>query len=191
MASFQQGRLCIFLIWAWKAHSCYHPQSCAVILLMSWSSMLLVCLIDFLRQSVVITNAHRPGSLNLTLRRQSLTAGDVDNVAAIGHRVVHGRNINKAVLVDDGVIQAIKDASDLAPLHNPGKQLNPSHKTPSWMPKFISFQAIQQICCDGESQSHHESHSIIDSICWLWCSKPGGNPGCSEDFCREAVRRCI
>ena len=40
---------------------------------------------------------------------------------AVGHRVVHGRNIDKALLVDDKVIAAIKDAADLAPLHNPGK----------------------------------------------------------------------
>ena len=49
------------------------------------------------------------------------SAGDVSKVKAVGHRVVHGRNIDKALLVDDEVIAAIKDAADLAPLHNPGK----------------------------------------------------------------------
>lgn len=50
-----------------------------------------------------------------------MLAGDVSHVKAVGHRVVHGRNINKALLVDEKVIAAIKDAADLAPLHNPGK----------------------------------------------------------------------
>lgn len=38
---------------------------------------------------------------------------------AIGHRVVHGGNITSARLIDDDVIQHIKDMSPLAPLHNP------------------------------------------------------------------------
>ena len=41
---------------------------------------------------------------------------------AIGHRVVHGKSIDRALLVDQGVIDAIEEASDLAPLHNPGMQ---------------------------------------------------------------------
>lgn len=45
--------------------------------------------------------------------------GDVKDVRAVGHRVVHGKLIKKALLVNPGVIDAIKDASSLAPLHNP------------------------------------------------------------------------
>lgn len=41
------------------------------------------------------------------------------NFDAIGHRVVHGGNITSARLIDDDVIQHIKDMSPLAPLHNP------------------------------------------------------------------------
>jgi Acetokinase family len=33
--------------------------------------------------------------------------------------VVHGRDIPAARLVDDGVLDAIRDAAPLAPLHNP------------------------------------------------------------------------
>lgn len=40
--------------------------------------------------------------------------------AAIGHRVVHGgESIRSAVLIDAGVISAIEDGAQLAPLHNP------------------------------------------------------------------------
>ena len=47
--------------------------------------------------------------------------GNIDKeVTAVGHRVVHGKHIPKAVLVDENVIQAIREAAQLAPLHNPG-----------------------------------------------------------------------
>ncbi len=39
---------------------------------------------------------------------------------AIGHRVVHGGEaFHQAALIDDSVIQAIRDCAELAPLHNP------------------------------------------------------------------------
>ena len=41
-------------------------------------------------------------------------------VEAVGHRVVHGgERFAESVRVDDEVIEAIRDAFDLAPLHNP------------------------------------------------------------------------
>lgn len=40
-------------------------------------------------------------------------------VVAVGHRIVHGLDIAKAVLLDDGVVSKIQQASTLAPLHNP------------------------------------------------------------------------
>src|SRR5919202_4512518 len=45
--------------------------------------------------------------------------GDVD-IAAVGHRVVHGgARFAAPVLVDDEVIAAVTDLVPLAPLHNP------------------------------------------------------------------------
>ncbi|MEE8317630.1 MAG: acetate kinase, partial [Candidatus Omnitrophota bacterium] len=41
-------------------------------------------------------------------------------ISALGHRVVHGGDrFKEAVLIDENVIAAIRDFSDLAPLHNP------------------------------------------------------------------------
>lgn len=41
-------------------------------------------------------------------------------IDAVGHRVVHGgEHFADSVLIDDEVIEAIRDAFDLAPLHNP------------------------------------------------------------------------
>lgn len=44
----------------------------------------------------------------------------LDDVEAIGHRVVHGGpRLTEAVLVDDGVLDYLHSIEDLAPLHNP------------------------------------------------------------------------
>lgn len=44
----------------------------------------------------------------------------VDEIGAVGHRVVHGgEKVYDSVLVTDEVMEIIKECSDLAPLHNP------------------------------------------------------------------------
>ncbi len=43
-----------------------------------------------------------------------------DDIKAVGHRVVHGGEMFKdSVLIDEDVMDAIREAFDLAPLHNP------------------------------------------------------------------------
>ncbi len=52
--------------------------------------------------------------------RQSGVLTDVAELAAIGHRVVHGgERFHRPTVVDDAVVGAIRDMSPLAPLHNP------------------------------------------------------------------------
>jgi acetate kinase len=42
-----------------------------------------------------------------------------DNLAAVGHRIVHGgENFTQSVLVDDSVLKGIEEAAAFAPLHN-------------------------------------------------------------------------
>ncbi len=44
----------------------------------------------------------------------------LDEVNAIGHRLVHGgEKISKSVIIDDNVVEVLKECTDLAPLHNP------------------------------------------------------------------------
>ena len=44
----------------------------------------------------------------------------LEEIDAVGHRVVHGgERFTKSVIIDDEVIEAIKGCNDLAPLHNP------------------------------------------------------------------------
>ena len=45
---------------------------------------------------------------------------NVDEISAVGHRVVHGGEYySKSVMIDENVMKALKDCSKLAPLHNP------------------------------------------------------------------------
>ncbi len=45
---------------------------------------------------------------------------NLDEIDAVGHRIVHGgEKFTKSVIIDDEVIKAIEEVSDLAPLHNP------------------------------------------------------------------------
>ncbi len=54
------------------------------------------------------------------LLRESRVLTDINELAGVGHRVVHGgENFHKPVLIDDSVIAAIEKLIPLAPLHNP------------------------------------------------------------------------
>jgi acetate kinase len=56
----------------------------------------------------------------MTGLRDSGALGDAGELAAIGHRVVHGGEaFHTPTRVDDAVVQAIRDMIPLAPLHNP------------------------------------------------------------------------
>ena len=44
----------------------------------------------------------------------------LDEVTAVGHRLVHGgEKISHSTVIDDNVIDVLKQCTDLAPLHNP------------------------------------------------------------------------
>lgn len=46
--------------------------------------------------------------------------GDVKEIDAVGHRVVHGgEKFTRSVIIDNAVIKAIEECCQLAPLHNP------------------------------------------------------------------------
>ena len=51
---------------------------------------------------------------------QSGVIGDLSEIDAVGHRIVHGgEKFSSSVVINDEVIEAIKECNDLAPLHNP------------------------------------------------------------------------
>ena len=44
----------------------------------------------------------------------------LDEVSAVGHRLVHGgEKISESTIIDDRVVETLKEYTDLAPLHNP------------------------------------------------------------------------
>lgn len=46
--------------------------------------------------------------------------GNINEISAVGHRVVHGGEMfTRSVLIDEKVLDAVKDVQHLAPLHNP------------------------------------------------------------------------
>lgn len=49
----------------------------------------------------------------------AFSSGFTERMHSVGHRVVHGLTISEPVLIDEGVLATIREAIDLAPLHNP------------------------------------------------------------------------
>lgn len=66
-------------------------------------------------------SGHREGfSLMTEALRESGAIGDISEIFAIGHRVVHGgKKFSTPVLIDSEVTATIKELIPLAPLHNP------------------------------------------------------------------------
>jgi len=59
--------------------------------------------------------------LNTLMDKEHGVIESIDEIYAIGHRVVHGgEKFSSSVLVDDEVINTIEELIPLAPLHNPG-----------------------------------------------------------------------
>ncbi|MDI4745893.1 hypothetical protein MJL33_29660, partial [Salmonella enterica subsp. enterica serovar Kentucky] len=47
----------------------------------------------------------------------------------IGHRIVHGgEKYTSSVVIDESVIQGIKDSASFAPLHNPAHLITNTHR---------------------------------------------------------------
>lgn len=72
-------------------------------------------------QKDVVLNDHEDAvnSLLKELLEQGVIAS-LDEIKAVGHRIVHGGNLySSSVVMNDRVIHEIENISDLAPLHNP------------------------------------------------------------------------
>ena len=58
--------------------------------------------------------------LGMMISKERGVIKDLDEIDAIGHRVVHGgETFQGSCYLDDVTIKGIEDCSDLAPLHNP------------------------------------------------------------------------
>ena len=58
--------------------------------------------------------------LDLLVSKEYNVVNSLDEIGAVGHRIVHGgEKFTESVVIDDNVIDAIKECITLAPLHNP------------------------------------------------------------------------
>lgn len=58
--------------------------------------------------------------LEALVHPESGAVKSLEEIGAVGHRVVHGGEaFTKSVLIDEEVLRAVEEVSDLAPLHNP------------------------------------------------------------------------
>ena len=57
--------------------------------------------------------------INLLIDKEHGVIKSMDEISAVGHRVVHGgERFYKSVIIDDDVLNAIEESIELAPLHN-------------------------------------------------------------------------
>jgi len=74
-------------------------------------------------KKVIPVENHKKGIeiiLNILGDKKYGALKSLDEINAVGHRVVHGGEaFSGSVLIDDDVIKALEDCTDLAPLHNP------------------------------------------------------------------------
>src|SRR5712691_5780893 len=110
---------------------------------------------------------------------------DVRDIAAIGHRVVHGGpRFSEAVIIDSEVQAAIEQLSDLAPLHNPAA-LAGIETTAQLYPKVPQIAAF-----DTAFHATIPDAAAIYPLPWEWTERWGlrrlGFHGLSVQY---AVRR--
>lgn len=70
-------------------------------------------------KKVAIPNYTVGLDLLLSHLQETCSSSIASEVRAVGHRVVHGKAISRPVLIGAGVKEAIRQAAQLAPLHNP------------------------------------------------------------------------
>ncbi len=76
------------------------------------------------RQRLVVADHHAGLSVIAAQLETSGALNSFSALDAIGHRVVHGgERFSKASLIDDSVLEGIRDVIPLAPLHNPANLL--------------------------------------------------------------------
>ncbi len=67
-------------------------------------------------------SSHKEGMeevVKLLLDEKWGAVSDVSEIIGVGHRIVHGGKLSKSEIVDNNVINTLRDAIPLAPLHNP------------------------------------------------------------------------
>ncbi len=110
----------------------------------------------------------------------------LDEIKAVGHRIVHGGNkYSKSVVLTKRVIKEINDISDLAPLHNPAGLLG--------VQAFVDNvpEAVNVACFDTAFHQTMEPAAFLYAIPYEWYVKYDvrkyGFHGLSHKFITETM----
>jgi acetate kinase len=104
----------------------------------------------------------------LTNKEDGVVAS-LDEIGAVGHRIVHGgEKFTKSVVINEEVIKAIEEVSDLAPLHNPANLIGirACQKTMPGVPMVAVFDTAfhqtmpQEAYLYGLPYSYYEKYGI-------------------------------
>jgi acetate kinase len=123
--------------------------------------------------------------LHALIRKKYLTT--LQEIVAVGHRVVHGNGLTKSVLVDKKIMKEIEDAAVLAPLHNPHniegiKAIQ--HLLPS-VPNIAVFDTAFH----STIPSHAATYGIPFSLSQKYKIKRYGFHGISYHYICEELKR--
>lgn len=71
------------------------------------------------QQHIPVDDHQQALHLVLEYLKDAFSPAVLQQVVAVGHRVVHGKDMSAPALLTPSVVAAIRDATELAPLHNP------------------------------------------------------------------------
>lgn len=115
---------------------------------------------------------------------------DLSEIDAIGHRLVHGGDkYSESVVIDDTVIETVKELSDLAPLHNP------ANITGVLASMEVFPNAVQVACFDTAFHQTMKEDRYIYAVPYEWYTKYGvrkyGFHGMSHKYVSERAMELL
>lgn len=121
---------------------------------------------DKVQKKIVLRNHEEAVTLLLQELTNSGLITSMDEIEAVGHRVVHGGNkYSKSVVVTDRVLEELDSIKELAPLHNPASLVG-IHIFMKAIP-----HALEVVCFDTAFHQSMEEVSYLYPIPYEWYVK--------------------
>ncbi len=120
------------------------------------------------KQTLTIPNHGVAVELLLKKVIETKVINSLDEIAGVGHRVVHGAELFKdSIIINDEVIKKIESVSELAPLHNPAN-LTGIHAFSKALPKAIGVAVFDTAFHQTMGQTE-----FMYSVPYEWYTKYG------------------
>ena len=141
-------------------------------------------------KDIVINNHEEAVKLLLNELLEQKMIKSLDEIAAVGHRIVHGGNkYSRSVVIDDRVIQEIESISDLAPLHNPANLVGVK------VFRNAIPTAVQVACFDTAFHQTMKEKNYLYPVPYEWYVKyhvrKYGFHGLSHRFITEKMKQIL